>query len=220
MSAAPASEITFTILVGEALPTGEIIAVDVSGENFMRDYEGHYEWVKGYVIKMSPVTAKHDDTTIYFRDVFRTYFVLRPIGIVRGDPFVQRIDSVNSRRQPDLQIILNTNPGQLTETAMIGPADICIEVVSSGSVKIDYGEKFEEYEKGGVQEYWLFDPLRQHASFYRLQPHGVYQAFSPDENGDYESPLLPGLKIHVPTLWQDELPDILEIVAWVQKMLA
>ena len=43
---------------------------------------------------------------------------------------------------------------------MNGAADICIEVISPESVIRDRGEKFEEYERGGVGEYWIFDYLR------------------------------------------------------------
>ncbi len=57
-------------------------------------------------------------------------------------------------------------------------ADICIEIVSPESVTRDYGDKFVEYEKAGVQEYGIIDPNRTSCHF----------------------------KLHVPTLWQDELP--------------
>jgi Uma2 family endonuclease len=217
---APTGEIILALPELHTLPSGDIVAVGISGDDFMAFYEGHYEWVRGYVIRMSPVTARHDDLTTYLRDLLRAYFALRPLGLVRGDPFVQRIDAVNSRRQPDLQVILRTNPGQLTETAMIGPADICIEVVSSGSVRTDYGDKFEEYERGGVAEYWLFDPLREQAFFYRRGANGLYQIVAPDADGHYTTPLLPGLRLHVPTLWADELPDILAVVEAVRAMLA
>lgn len=64
-------------------------------------------------------------------------------GVV-GDPFVMRLDAISMRRQPDLQVIFNTNPGTLTNTDMDGPADICIEVVSPGSGSTDYGDKLAE----------------------------------------------------------------------------
>jgi Uma2 family endonuclease len=131
-----------------------------------------------------------------------------------------RLDATKSYREPDLQIILKTNPGQFTGTAMIGPADICIEVVSPESGERDYGKKFLEYEKAGVTEYWLLDPIRKTARFNRLDPSGIYADISPDAGGNYQTPLLPGLKLHAPTLWQEPLPDIMQIVESVRAMLA
>ncbi|MBN1965507.1 MAG: Uma2 family endonuclease [Anaerolineae bacterium] len=199
------------------LPGGQIIALDVSAEDYLEQYaEHHYEWVKGVVVKMAPVSAKHDDLTGYLRELFRAYFALHPIGIVRSEPFVLRIETTPSYREPDLQVILNDNPGELTDTAMIGPADICIEVVSPGSVAIDHGEKFEEYEAAGVREYWIVDPLREECRFYRLQESGRYATFQPDEADTYHTPLLPHFALHVPTLWQSTLPDFFAVGKLVQ----
>ena len=105
-------------------------------------------------------------------------------------------------------MILTSNPGQLTETAMIGPADLCIEVVSPESATRDYGNKFVEYEKAGVREYWIIDPIRQRCDFNRLDNTGVFAVAQPDDTGHYRTPLLPRLALHVPTLWQERLPGV------------
>src|SRR5688572_2104253 len=121
----------------------------ISADEYMERYaHDFYEWVDGELIKMSPVQEEHDGLSAYFRHVLDAYFELRPIGTVRADPFVMRVDATNSRREPDLQVILNTNPGQLTKTVMLGPADIVIEIVSPESVERDYGAKLKEYESG------------------------------------------------------------------------
>jgi Uma2 family endonuclease len=193
----------------------------VSADEYMAKYaHDFYEWVSGEVIKMAPVSDRHDVTGRYFSILLEAYFALSPIGVIREAPFVLRLDAVNSRREPDLQIILNSNTGQLTKTAMIGPADICIEIVSLESVERDYGKKFEEYEAAGVKEYWITDPIRREARFCRLTAEGRYQTQLPDSEGNYQTPLLPGLRLQVPSLWQEPLPDIISVVDAVKAMLA
>ena len=123
-----------------------------------------------------------------------------------------------SNRQPDIQVILNENTKNLKETYMDGAADICIEVVSLASVSNDRGVKFEEYQLGGVTEYWIIDPLRKEALFYRLDDK-VYKP-QPLQDDRYATPQLPQLQLHVPTLWEDELPDMRDILQAVEKMLA
>lgn len=192
----------------------------VTADEYMERYaHDYYEWVNGELQKMSPVTGRHNELESYFLILLETYLGLKKIGILRHSPFVMRIDSINVRRQPDLQIILNESLAQLSETAMTGPADICIEIVSPESVARDYGTKFEEYEKGGVKEYWIIDPKRTHTRFLRLNEQGVYQSIETDEEGFYQTPLLPRLRLHVPTLWSESLPISVEIVAAVQEML-
>jgi Uma2 family endonuclease len=202
------------------LPAGEVVATGVSLEDYMAHYaETFHEWVKGAVIKMSPVSLQHTLLTKYLLYLLDAYFEINPIGRALHAPFVMRLEAAESSREPDLQVILKTNPGQLTATAMIGPADLCIEVISPESVARDYGEKFEEYEKAGVREYWIIDPLRQETSFHRLQDTGLYARAHLDPQDTYRTPLLPGLALHIPTLWADPLPGVLATAQAVQAML-
>jgi Uma2 family endonuclease len=114
-------------------------------------------------------------------------------------------------------VILQSNPGTLTDTAMVGPADICIEIVSPETTTRDYGEKYTEYEAGGVAEYWIIDPQREQCRFHRLGEDGFYKQIDLD-NEHYTTPLLPKLVVDVPTLWQDPLPDYFQIGEAVKKM--
>ena len=47
--------------------------------------------------------------------------------------------------------------------------DLAVEVVSPESVDRDEDEKFREYAKAGVREYWLINPMRQAADFFELK---------------------------------------------------
>jgi len=183
--------------------------------------EEHHEWVGGVVVKMSPVSFQHDEITGYLRELFRAYFAIQSGGgVVKSDLFVMRLklkDKV-TRRQPDLQIILQERFNKLKDMFTDGAADICIEVVSATSSATDYGDKFTEYEQAGVNEYWILDPLRKSATFHRLSDAKLYQQQTiVDEI--YQTSLLPGLKLHVPTLWQTALPDIIQTVQPMQDML-
>jgi Uma2 family endonuclease len=147
----------------------------ISAEEYLAIYaDKHYEWVDGEVIEMAPVEDIHNSLTGYLYMLFLGYLELNPIGTVRFDPFVMRLDAIRAYRQPDLQIILKDNLKNLTPTAMIGAADICVEVVSPTSVATDYDIKFGEYQKAGVREYWIIDPKRRVVNFHRLNTDGLY----------------------------------------------
>ena len=192
----------------------------VPAEEYMERYaHDFYEWVKGEVVKMTPVSFQHDELTAYLLVLLKAYFALRPIGVVKQSPFVMRVDETESRREPDLQVILESNPGALTDTAMVGPADICIEVVSPESAARDRGEKFIEYEKGGVREYWIIDPIRSEALFLRLGEQKVYTTVLMGREGQYQTPLLPGLVVEVGLLWEEKLPDVIAVVRSVEQMV-
>ncbi|MCD4684371.1 MAG: Uma2 family endonuclease [Anaerolineae bacterium] len=212
---------TLTITAPAVLPAGQIVATGLSAEAYMTQYaDTHHEWVEGVVIKMSPQSLPHMMLVKYLQHVLDAYFALKPVGRVLTAPFVMRLDAVNSYREPDVLVLRHDNPSELTHTALVGPADICIEVVSPESATRDYGDKLIEYEQAGVREYWIVDPLRQRCDFNRRTESGVYAVIAPDENGHYRTPLLPRLALHVPTLWQGELPDLAAVMASLQAMLA
>jgi Uma2 family endonuclease len=199
------------------ITSGEIVAENVSETDYFATYEGHFEWADGKVIKMPPITLSHSNIQEYLSDVLKAYFIFRPIGTIQKDPFVMRLKDI-SNRQPDIQVILNPKLDKLQETYMDGAADICIEIVSVGTVSVDRGVKFEEYQKGGVTEYWIIDPQRKEALFYQLED----KVYKPQTTRDdvYTTAQLTGLQLHVPTLWEDDLPDMRAILQSIEKMLA
>ncbi len=200
---------------------GEVIATGVSFEEYLEKFAGmHCELVGGVVIKMSPVSLQHIDLTGYLYMLIAAYFQLRPIGRVITQPFTQRLPNVEPKREPDLLIVLNSNPYTLRETYMDGPADICIEIVSPDSIERDRGTKFTEYQKGGVGEYWILDPLIKESLFYRLGDEGLYVPQYPGQDGHYLPLTLPGLRLHIPSLWQKPLPGFYQIAETVKAMLA
>jgi Uma2 family endonuclease len=119
-------------------PRGKIVVSGVSEDDYMEYYaEQHHEWVRKYVIKKAPITLTHYELTQYLRDFLIIYFVFKRAEItakVVGSPFVMRLAEVEARREPDLQVILGANLANLKETYMDGAADICIEVVSPGTL--------------------------------------------------------------------------------------
>jgi Uma2 family endonuclease len=185
------------------------------------DHYAHdfYEWRNGEASKLPVVTQDHQEAWIFIRTLIDAYFIIRPVGTTIMSPFLMHLVATESFWEPDIQVILKTNPIQLTACEMPGPADIVVEIVTLDSIERDYGTKFVEYEKGGVKEYWLIDPLRRIAHFFRLNIEGLYQLFTPDIDGHYETPALPGLKIHVPTLWNKPLPHIVQTMDMVKAML-
>ncbi|MGC8779664.1 MAG: Uma2 family endonuclease [Anaerolineae bacterium] len=77
-----------------------------------------------------------------------------------------------------------------------------IEVLSAESAARDRGEKFCEYEAAGVGEYWLIDPIREQAEFYRLGSDGRYRLVLPDAEGRFVSQVIAGCAPRVDWLWR------------------
>lgn len=182
--------------------------------------EHRFEWCDGKLEPLFRITQERYELVIYLRNLLDAYFSIRKLGRTIGDPFLMQLPSIPSYREPAIQVILRENPGQFTEYAMIGPPDICIEVVSPESVTRDCLIKVSEYEKAGVREYWIIDPSGQGVALYRLTENGIYDLIQPNADGIYETPLLPGFKLDTSILWLDDLPGPFEIADAIRAMLS
>jgi Uma2 family endonuclease len=158
---------------------------------------------------MSPASDRHQDLSGFLGSVFRSFVEERDLGIVRSAPFQMKLE--RNGREPDLLFVTKEHLGRLRETYLDGPADLVVEIVSPESAGRDRGEKFYEYEAAGVREYWLIDPERERAEFYRLE-EGRYRLQEPDAEGRYRSAVLEGFWLQVDWLWAEPLPAVGEVL--------
>jgi len=169
------------------------------------------EWVDGEVIMTSPASMQHQDIGSLLETVLRIYVETRELGKVMRAPFVMRLPELARGREPDLLFIQRERLHLLRNTYLDGPADAAVEIISPESIGRDRGDKFVEYERAGIKEYWLIDPDRQSAEFYELGSDGRYHPASLEE-GSYRSQVIPGFWLRVEWLWQTPLPPALEIL--------
>ena len=111
------------------------------------------------------------------------------MGSIVLAPFDIKLDSDRNSVQPDIVVILNTNPNQISaEGRYAGVPDLLIEVLSPGNKEHDLVTKKDLYEKFGVQEYWVVDPETKLALGYTLK-EGIYHRMGEDL-GKIQSTLL------------------------------
>jgi len=171
------------------------------------------EWVDGEVVMVSPASERHQEIRGFLEALLSIYVQERGLGRVLGAPFQMRLaEPVRSGREPDLLFVARERLVHLKETYLDGPADLVVEIISPESRLRDRGEKFAEYELGGVREYWLLDPERREADFYRLDPRGRYRLAEPDREGWYEAVAIPRFRLKLEWLWQVPTPKVLEVV--------
>ncbi len=168
------------------------------------DEDTYAEWVDGEVIMTSPASDRHQDLVRFLMAVLGTFAEANNLGIVRPAPFQMKLEH---GREPDLLFLAREHLDRLRRNYLDGPADLVIEVVSPESAGRDRGEKFYEYARGGVPEYWLIDPDSRWAEFYRLG-EGRYRLAFEGREGEYHAAVIPGFWLRVEWLWQEPLPAV------------
>jgi Uma2 family endonuclease len=66
------------------------------------------------------------------------------------------------------------DPGKITEKNIQGAPDLVVEVLSPGTALKDMREKKLLYERSGVREYVVIDPLEEYVQRFCLQNDGKY----------------------------------------------
>lgn len=208
------------MLKTQIAPSGDVIATDVSFEDFLTQFDGQsVEWVNGVVIAMSPVSTEHTALARFLISMFDYFLAVTKLGEVYFEPMAMRPLPALPARSPDIQVVRQENLHIVKHNIVAGPADLVIEIVSPESHRRDRVEKFAEYEQGGVREYWILDPVRQESLFYLLNNQGIFEPREPDDHGIYHSHVLPPLRLSANIFWDSPLPRGPEIAQLVEAML-
>jgi len=186
----------------------------ISFEEFLAwcDEDTWAEWVNGEVIMVSPASTRHQEVMAFLLHVLDLFVQSRELGVVLSAPFLMQLPELDRAREPDLLFVRRERANLIAKTHLTGPADLVVEIVSPESIGRDRGEKFVEYEKAGIPEYWLIDPDRQQAEFNLLDESGRYGLGSVDEKGIFRSKVVPGFWVRPDWLWKSPLPPALTVL--------
>ena len=161
------------------------------------------------IIDMS-ITVVHEQIVGFLIQLLGLYVQERALGIVLGSRTTMKVDDENGY-EPDVLFVRQDRLDVLDEKDVTAPVDVAVEVVSPSSGKRDRDTKFEGYQRIGVPEYWLIDPIRRAAVFYRLDAGGQYRAVALVD-GVFESETVPGFRLDPQDLFADPMPSVLPLL--------
>jgi Uma2 family endonuclease len=173
------------------------------------------EWVDGEVIFHVPPTPFHQSINFFLSTLIGMFVKQFELGQILTAPVEVKLWPGGPSREPDIIFIGRDKFSQIDNKRFNGAPDLVVEVVSPGSVTIDRVDKFREYERAGVGEYWIIDPRhqKQQADFYVRNEQGVFTPVEIDDDGVYASALLPGFRLQIAWLWQPETVNIQRALA-------
>jgi Uma2 family endonuclease len=167
------------------------------------------EWIEGEVIYMAAASVRHELLFKFLLVILDLYTQKNDLGLILGSDIPMKLAPLRRGREPDILFLAKERLHLLQATYLDGPADVAIEIVSPESYECDTQGKFNEYEAAGVSEYWLLNPQRQAAGFYRLGEDKRYHLMeTPD--GVFRSVSIAGFWLRLEWLWA--LPAKLEVL--------
>lgn len=145
-------------------------------------WDGSWELINGKAYSMSPApNALHQFVVGELQFALRLYFQNQSCYVFSA-PFdvlfseSNQYDAPDHVSQPDLSVVCSKD--QIAKNGCHGAPSLIIEVLSPSTALKDFNEKFNLYQKFGVQEYWIVDPGNRTVHVYSLLD-GIYQVRDP-----------------------------------------
>jgi Uma2 family endonuclease len=170
---------TFTYADYERLPEGAPYQL-IGGELVMTPspVPYHQSIARKLVMKLSSFVGEKELGEIYFAPLY--------VYLSETDTY-----------QPDIIFISKERVSIIGEKMIEGPPDLVIEVLSPATAYYDLRMKKDAYEKYGVKEYWIIDPLQKAIEVF-VNREGRFEPLSAAKgDGEVRSEILAGLRIGV-----------------------
>lgn len=137
------------------------------------DEDVRYEVIDGTIYNMSPSpTPNHQEILGELFIEFGSYLrgkecraFISPIDVCLSDE-KEDMDKVQEWVIPDLVVVCDKN--KIGDKRIIGTPDLLVEVLSPSTAKHDRLTKYNRYQRAGVKEYWIVDPIYNNIEVYIL----------------------------------------------------
>lgn len=141
--------------------------------------EGTLAEVIDNTLYMSPTpVTKHQRAVSKLIIQIGSYLEESGTGEIFTAPFDVFLDEKSNAVQPDILVVLTESKHIIDESSTIhGVPDFIIEVLSPGNKKHDLVTKKELYERFGVKEYWVVDPVESESTGFELINHRYSEFF-------------------------------------------
>jgi len=153
------------------------------------------ELCKGELIMPPHPTETHQRVVGKVYKSFDSFVEAGDLGILRFAPLPVRLWP-GLIREPDILFVSQAHADRIGEQAY-GPPDLVVEVISPGTRRRDRNDKFVEYARAGISEYWIVDPEARTIEVFVLQD-GAYTLLVKAGPGEKaHSQLLNGFEVAV-----------------------
>ena len=164
------------------------------------DDGNRYELIDGELFVTAAPSRKHYRVHRRLFDAFVAGVELTGWGEVFFAPVEVRLGGPTAV-QPDLLVLRMERLPLFAEDAIVGSPDIVVEVLSPSTRRADLDVKRRRYERAGVLEYWIADPINETLTVLVLRG-GRFEG-APIAHGLATSEVAPSLAVDVDVLFAD-----------------
>ncbi|MCI0456202.1 MAG: Uma2 family endonuclease [Gemmataceae bacterium] len=166
--------------------------------------------IDGVIYMASPDNTDANRINAWLCALILLFVQKKKLGEVYFSRVACRFDEYNAP-EPDILFVRKERAEVIKRGGIEGHPDLAVEIVSPDSVERDYEKKRQKYEEAGIPEYWIVDELEGKVTLLALDRRGKYRQVRP-KSGILHSKVLPGFWLKPQWLWQEPLPEVLEVL--------
>ena len=144
------------------------------------DEQDRIELIYGDPVMMAPPTRAHQKAVMELSAQLHAYLKGKKCEVYPA-PFAVRLferdgdrpEDVDTMVEPDVTVV--GAPSKLDDTGCKGAPDLVMEILSPSTTRHDRFTKFNLYQRAGVREYWMVDPVEKSVLVFVLED-GRYAA--------------------------------------------
>ena len=159
------------------------LALKIDRKYTYKDYmtwndDKFWELIDGIPYQMAPPSTKHQRVLGMLFNQFQNYLMGKKCEVFVA-PFGVRLPLENEEDEyiknailPDIAVVCDKK--NLDDAGYRGAPDLIIEILSPSTSKRDVKDKFKLYERAGVKDYWIVDPVHNFIKVYISGKDGTY----------------------------------------------
>ena len=161
---------------------------------------GKFQLIGGEIIERTSPSLYHQEILLNLATEFRFYFARNKVG----KAFVAPLDvylSETETYQPDIIVLLTENFSKIKENKIEGAPDLIVEVLSPSTAYYDLKHKKSIYEKHGVREYWVVDPIDKTVEIFQNQNAKFHLIAELTKTDIAKSQLIAGMEVDLQNIF-------------------
>ena len=181
--------------------------VDISEQKFLKikeDSPDLMEYGDGQVYMLASPSTQHQRISMVLSNIFFNYFKDSTCEVFAApyDIVLKKENMDNYWVIPDLSVLCNKD--YFTENRYEGIPSLIVEIVSPSNQSDDLVRKLNVYQKYGVQEYWIVNPIKNLVMIYWLDDSGYTIENAVIKSGIVESRLFKDLKVSLDNIFDNK----------------
>ena len=140
------------------------------------DDDDRWELVDGIAYAMAPPSMPHQGIATELLFQLRYFLEGKPCKVYSGPGVRLNADTADDTVFiPDIVVVCDHS--KVERNAIKGAPDLVVEILSPSTSRFDKITKLEQYEKAGVREYWIVDPVSQTVDTFIMED-GLYNSIN------------------------------------------